>query len=220
MFLTQRENHCLIDGILPSYVLAGFTKNNIPGNLPQDIVKISSFNKSVRLAYLNQTHSDRVNVIKSPGVYDGDALFTDLDNCVLAIKTADCLPLFFLSTQLGVIGILHMGWRPAEKGILENIPYDLSSFIVISGVGLRFCCYQVGKEFLDYVRLLKYVKDYNNKFYFDPVEFAKDELLKLGLKEKNFFDLDICSLCNFSDFFSYRRNKTSLRTISFIVKNE
>lgn len=219
MFLKEKDNHYLIDRVFPSIVLAGFTKNILSGNLPQDIQEVfKSSSRDISISWLKQVHSARLRVIENPGVYEGDAIFTNLNNCVLAIRTADCLPLFLFSSQLGVIGLIHMGWRPANKGILENIPYDLSSFKAIAGVGLRNCCYEVGEEFLTYPQLDKHIKKRNDKLYLNPVVFAKDRLLNLGLKSDNFFDLDICSLCNPKTLFSYRRNKTTSRTISFIMK--
>jgi YfiH family protein len=219
VLLKEKENHYLIDRVLPSSILAGFTKNVISGNLPQDIQELfKSSNPNISLAYLQQVHSAQLRVVENPGVYEGDAIFTNLNNCILAIRTADCLPLFFFSFKLGAIGLVHMGWQPANKGILENIPYNLSSFKAIAGVGLRHCCYEVGEEFLTYPQLKEHLEKRNQKLYFNPVMFAKDKLLKLGLKTENFFDLDICSLCNPQALFSYRRNKTESRTISFIMK--
>ena len=213
------SKHCFLfkDFFLPA-VTAGFTTKAIEGNLPQDIEKIPIFKKGgFNLSYLKQIHSSRIHSVKSEGVYEGDGLFTKKDGLVLVVRTADCLPLFFCSDKEDVIGLIHMGWRGAKEGILEGIDFDLSSFRVAAGTGLRKSCYEVGDEFLEYSGFKDHVEKRKDKLYFDPIGFVKDALLRKGLRAENFFDVDICSLCS-KNFFSYRRDKTDLRTLSFIVK--
>ena len=218
MNLVEKEHCCLIEDVFPRHARAGFTKKNLEGNLPQDIKTALSFlSKDIRVGYLKQEHSSRVNVIKKEGLYEGDALFSDKSNLTLVVRSADCLPLYFFSQDLNIMGMVHMGWRSANQGILNNINYDLSSFKVIAGVGLRSCCYKVGKEFLK-MRLSKYVAKRKGELYFDPIKFAKETLSKEGLKKDNFFDLSICSFCNSREFYSYRRSASSQRTLSFIFQ--
>ena len=219
MNLVEKEYCYLIEDVFPENVIAGFTKNNIPGDYPDDIKKTLSFlGKDINDVYLNQTHSSRVNQVEKEGVYEGDASFTRQSNLVLRVGTADCLPLFFCSEQTQVIGMVHMGWRSAKEGILDNIPFEMVSFKILAGVGLRKCCYQVGREFFDYPRLSKYVIENKSSLCLDPVRFAKDELCGRGLKENKWFDLNICSFCSRQKIFSYRKTKTSLRTFSFICR--
>ena len=218
MKLTEHEHCFLIKDFFISGVIAGFTKDNLDGNLPQDIYKALSFaNQEFKLASLKQIHSSIINLVEDEGLFEGDALFTKADKLVLVVKTADCLPLFFESQKQGVIGVVHMGWRPAQEGILDKINYDLSSFKVVAGVGLRKCCYQVGDEFLEFPNFKPFLDKKEGGFYFDSIRFVKESLMKKDLQEENFSDLNICSL-SCPDFFSYRRNKTSKRTLSFIVK--
>lgn len=47
----------------------------------------------------------------------GDAMITGKTGVPLAIQIADCLPVFFSTTNAEVIGIAHAGWR----GTLDNI---------------------------------------------------------------------------------------------------
>lgn len=207
----------LKDLFLPS-VTAGFTTQSIEGNLPQDIEKIPVLKKSgLRLSYLKQIHSAKIHFVKDEGMLQGDGLLTRKDNLALIVRTADCLPLFFSSEEKNTIGIIHMGWRGAQQGILDNLDFDLSLFKVAAGVGLRQCCYGVGDEFLKYPNFKNFIERRDNQLYFNPINFAKNTLIKRGLKEDNFFDANICSFCS-NDFFSFRRNKTTLRTLSFIVK--
>jgi YfiH family protein len=219
MGISQKENCYFIENSLFKDVLAGFTTIALSGSLPDDLQNcLCSVDNNFNISYLDQKHSRQVMIIDKPGFYPGDGLFTKDTNHIIAVRTADCLPIFFASDELGVVGIIHMGWRSAQKGILDNIPYRLSSFKVIAGVGLDNCCFEVGEEFLGYSRLAPFVVT-KKKLFLDPVAFCKKTLIEKGLKEENFTHLGICSFCQGENkFFSYRRDKTNQRTISFIAR--
>jgi polyphenol oxidase len=51
---------------------------------------------------------------------EADALVTRKKGLGLVIQTADCLPVFFASSDGKVIGVAHAGWRGLAAGILEN----------------------------------------------------------------------------------------------------
>ena len=108
------------------------------------------------LATLRQVHSDLIHCVSSipdrPLV--GDGLVTDSPGLVLAIQTADCLPVLLADTRRKAIGVFHAGWRGTiqrivEKGVGEmrrwfgSQPRDLHAAI---GPGVHGCCYQVGEE--------------------------------------------------------------------------
>jgi YfiH family protein len=221
MKLLEKNNCFLIDAFSKSSIIAGFTKPNLSGDVIKDIPKVLSWaNFKFKIAFLKQIHSARINYIKESGCYTGDGLITQKNNLVCVVRTADCLPIFLSSKKPEVIGIIHMGWRGAKSGILENIKYDLGHFKVILGVGMRKCCYEVGEEFLNYPQFRGFIKEDNGHFRFDPAGFAKKNLTTRGLAENNFSDLNICSACSKESFSSFRRNSTDNRTLSFIVRRE
>lgn len=214
------QKHCfLVSDIFFSDTVIGFTKPSLAGHMPQDLYQALSFlGRQPQLSYMRQLHSALVEVVSKPGVYEADGLFCGQANHVLAVRTADCLPLLLYSPEKDIVGAVHMGWRSAQAGILENISFDLSSFAVIAGIGLRQCCYEVGEEFLEYQRLKPFLERKGNKLFFDPIAFARANLVKKGLPEDNFFDLGLCNFCMERDFFSYRKSHTEERIISFILK--
>ena len=219
MRLVEYEYCFLIEDFFSPAIIAGFTKPALKGDFTLDIYKsLVFFKRKLSVSYMNQLHSATMHCVKKAGMYEGDALFSKVKNNVLVVKTADCLPLFLESKELGIIGVVHMGWRGAKEGIISNIDYNFSSFKAAAGVGLRQCCYEVGKEFYSYTAFKPFLKEKKAKVYFDPIDFAKNTLIRQGLKEENFFDSAICSFCSPGDFFSYRRDKTSHRTLSFILK--
>ncbi len=216
MKIEEVKNCFFIKNFFLPPVVAGFTKASISGRLPSGFQALLSYmGRRADFCYMNQKHLPIISLADEPGAYDADGLFSEKKSIFLVVKTADCLPIL-LAGRNRRAGIIHMGWRSAKKGILKNIPFDLSGFQAFAGVGLRRCCYRVGDEFLEYPEFSFCLKKSPQGLFFDPVKFAKINLVNLGMEEDNFFDLGICSLCSQGPFFSWRRDQTANRTLSFI----
>ena len=219
MDLVEHQYFYSIEGVFPPSVKAGFSKTTLDGiNIEADISKVLFvLGEEIKFAYLKQPHSNKVYCVEQKGIYEGDGLFTAKESLALVVRSADCIPLFFYDETGGFVGIIHLGWRSAESNILEHIPISLKRTVVFAGVGLRGCCFQVG-DFLKYGRLAPFIERKERALHYDPIEFSKLSLVKNGLDEDNFIDINICSFCDIRSFFSYRRNKTDKRTLSFIIK--
>ena len=219
--LLEKENYFFIENLFEKNIVAGFSKPTLKGNVLKDIPQIfEPSSKNFKIAFLKQAHSPTVHSIQKQGCFDGDGLITKEINIVCVVRTADCMPIFLSSKELGVIGIIHMGWRGAKKGILGNIKYDLKSFKAIAGLGMRQCCYKVGSEFLEYPEFSAFLRKDGSSLYFNPIDFIEESLMSHGLERGNFFDLNMCSHCSKENFFSFRRDSTDNRTLSFIVKTK
>jgi YfiH family protein len=110
---------------------------------------------------LRQVHSDIVHCFDSPRLdsasddpLSGDGLLTATPGLLLAIQTADCLPVILVDAKRRAIGVFHAGWRGTvnrivEKGVGQmqsqfgSRPRDLRAAI---GPGIHGCCYEVGEE--------------------------------------------------------------------------
>jgi len=105
---------------------------------------------------LRQVHSDLIHCVtklsKEPSA--GDGLITRTPGILLAIQTADCLPVILVDTRQKAVGVFHAGWRGTVKRIVEKgvgemrrwfgtRPADIKAAI---GPGVRGCCYEVGVE--------------------------------------------------------------------------
>jgi polyphenol oxidase len=108
--------------------------------------------------WLRQVHGAEVvvvtadNLIRVPGT-EADALVTAEDGVVLAVQTADCMPVTFDSPE-GVIGVAHAGWRGLEAGVIEatvSAMVDLGASRVAYQVGpfIGPECYEFGADDLD-----------------------------------------------------------------------
>lgn len=88
----------------------------------------------------------------------GDGLITDVPDILLAVKTADCMPVIVVDKKKKAVGIFHAGWRGTlnrivQKGVGEmrrwfnSNPKDLEAAL---GPSIRDCCYKVGDEVRDH----------------------------------------------------------------------
>jgi YfiH family protein len=112
--------------------------------------------KTWPLITLRQIHSDLIHCVSEPPAHPlaGDGLLTDVPGFLLAIQTADCLPVILVDPKRRAVGIFHAGWRGTVKRIVEkgvgemrrcfgSRARDLRGAI---GPGIHKCCYEVGPE--------------------------------------------------------------------------
>lgn len=108
------------------------------------------------LVTLRQIHSDIIHCISEPTRVPlaGDGLITSTPGIVLAVQTADCLPVILVDPKRRAVGAFHAGWRGTLKRIVEKglgemrrwfgtDPADIRAAI---GSGIHSCCYEVGPE--------------------------------------------------------------------------
>jgi len=108
------------------------------------------------LITMRQIHSDIIHCVESipKDPLTGDGLITSIPGLLLAIQTADCLPVILVDTKRHAVGVFHAGWRGTVKRIVEkgvgemfrcfgSRPRDLQAAI---GPGIQGFCYQVGEE--------------------------------------------------------------------------
>lgn len=140
-----------------------------------------------------------------------DAVMTDAPGVALAIRTADCAPLFFLDPRHRAIGIAHIGWRGASERLASKMvqafrrqflskPDDL---VVGLGPMIRACCYEVGSEFHDVFG--HFVTKRNGIFYFDLARWIFEELRSEGIEQHQIHDSLFCTSCLNNEFSSYRK---------------
>jgi YfiH family protein len=108
------------------------------------------------LITLRQIHSDLIHAVDRPPDHPlaGDGLITDTPELLLAIQTADCLPIILVDQKTRAVGVFHAGWRGTvkrivEKGIGEMRRYfrtDPRHLLAAVGPGVQGCCYKVGEE--------------------------------------------------------------------------
>jgi YfiH family protein len=139
----------------------GFTKQDSPsaveGNRAAFLRKLGVGGKHPwPLVTLRQIHSDLIHCVSTVPEHPivGDGLITATPELLLAIQTADCLPVIVVDTKQHAVGVFHAGWRGTVKRIVEKgvgemrrwfggRPRDMAAAI---GPGVQNCCYAVGEE--------------------------------------------------------------------------
>jgi len=112
--------------------------------------------RELPLITVRQVHSDLIHCVSEipQPALTGDGLITRTPGLLLAILTADCLPIILVDTKRRAVGVFHAGWRGTVKRIVEKgvgemyrcfgtRPGDLKAAI---GPGVHGCCYAVGRE--------------------------------------------------------------------------
>jgi polyphenol oxidase len=108
------------------------------------------------LVSLRQIHSDLIHrVDRMPEQpLAGDGMVTDTPGLLLAVQTADCLPIILVDPKRRAVGVFHAGWRGTanrivEKGVGEmrkHFGSDPRELVAAIGPGVQECCYEVGEE--------------------------------------------------------------------------
>jgi polyphenol oxidase len=112
--------------------------------------------EDMELAALSQIHSDVVHVFEAPPASPcrGDASATNRRGMLLAVQTADCVPILLVDAKNRGVAAVHAGWRGTLQRIVTKAigkmqmqfgtrPADLLAAI---GPSIGCCCYQVGTE--------------------------------------------------------------------------
>jgi YfiH family protein len=112
--------------------------------------------KDLPLITLKQFHSDVIHLFDTPSTEPckGDASITNRPNLLLAIQTADCVPILLVDPKKRAIAAIHAGWRGTLARIAAKTigkmqmrfatnPRDL---LAVIGPSIGPCCYEVGTE--------------------------------------------------------------------------
>ncbi len=183
--------------------------------------------------FLNQVHSDVIHFIDEVPQQKlrGDAAVTRLTGLLLVIKTADCLPIVLVEEKKRVVAAVHCGWKGTSQRVLEKVVlgmqerYGANPAAILAAFGpcIGRSCYEVGEDvrraFAEYdfpASLFRPVTGRRGKYLFDLLLANRLQLLKLSVKAKNIFSLDICTHCD-PKYPSYRRDGDECgRMLTFI----
>jgi polyphenol oxidase len=160
-----------------------------------------------------------------------DGFYTDEKGILLTLCFADCVPLYFLDRNTGLIGLAHAGW----KGTVGGIGREMISLFAQNGsrkqdilavIGPSICkkCYIVDNRVITFVeKILEGVekKPYNQisegQYALDLKLLNKQILMNSGIREENIQVTDYCTSCDSEFFYSHRRDKGATgRMVAFI----
>jgi YfiH family protein len=209
-----------------------------------DITEHVAYNRSVLRSHLpseplwlKQVHSSTVSTpdqrhdIHQQDIV-ADAIVSAKPDEVLAIMTADCLPVLFSASDGSVIGAAHAGWRGLCSGVLENTLNEMlklsphltsQDILAYMGPAIGPSSYEVGNDVLQ-------------TFQASPIRVSEDDFVAIPNKQgkylANLYSLasarlmaagmhrisggQMCTYLDQQHFFSYRRDGITGRFASFI----
>ena len=201
------------------YTYKGYTLENLIKDLNIDNYYI-----------LKQIHSNKIfDITNIPKNYEGDGLITNKSNIALVTKSKDCNSIFIIDTKNKIIGNIHSGWKGTLHSIItiainqmkekyNSVSKDIK---IVFNPSIRECCFEVDNDVYDlFIKKYKdksYYQKVGNKYLINLVKIIKDDAKKLGIKEENIIDNNICTLCNRKLFNSHRNNDIELN-YALIIK--
>ena len=171
----------------------------------------NSFGSCGNLATLHQIHSDIVIDAggRSGSLGDGDALIENTPERLIAVKTADCIPLLVVDPRHRAVAAVHAGWRGTVQRIAAQAVQDMQKrfssqpedLLVAIGPGIGKCCYEVGPEVA-----VQFGEFADSTRRVDLSSANRSQVAECGVPPDHIYAAGLCTMCN-SDFHSFRRDK-------------
>lgn len=183
------------------------------------------------IMWLDQVHSAEVEEVykaQSEVIAAKDGLYSKRPNLILAVKTADCLPLILSHKDGREISALHVGWRGLYKGIIEKalsfFKCDLKEINAWLAPSISAGNYEVGEDvfyaFLntDNGSISSFQEtEKTGKWLFNLKQESVRRLEQKGVK---IFTNNLCTYKDKKLFYSYRRNGNLKRMVTLIWRDD
>ncbi|QDA56835.1 peptidoglycan editing factor PgeF [Thermomonas aquatica] len=169
--------------------------------------------------WLQQVHGIGVAVEPGNDEPEADAAVTSRAGTVLAILTADCLPVVFAAKDGSEVAAAHAGWRGLADGVLEAtvaaMQAPANGIVAWFGPAAGPDAYEIGSEVFeafvsrDAAAAAAFAPTRPGHWKVDLYALARQRLAAVGVA-----DVHGGGLCTISDparFFSHRRDRRSGR---------
>jgi YfiH family protein len=219
----------------------GWTKEDDPTAVAENrrrfVYAIDGEHTPSSLVTLRQVHSATVHVVKEEdgalegklqtpegtAVLEGDGLMTSQPGVLLAVGTADCVPVLVVDVAKRVVAAFHAGWRGTAAQIVERgvatMQQEYGSrredLVAAIGPSIGACCYTVGEDLRQsFEERFRYAKDLFNGQSASPLllnlwEANRRQLLNSGVKDSQISVVGECTACTRDEggqlhYFSHR----------------
>ena len=147
---------------------------------------------------------------------EADAAVTSTPGVVLAILTADCLPVLFAAKAGGEVGAAHAGWRGLATGVLEATVAQMRTpadqLVAWLGPAAGPQKYEIGVEVYDafvaqdWSAARAFTSTRPNHWNVDLYALARRRLEKVGLRAPDIHGGALCTIADPQSFYSHRRS--------------
>jgi hypothetical protein len=136
----------------------GFTEWDSPDNVKENRRRLQAAvgAPDFKLISLLQFHSDAIAHFEAASTEPSraDASVTQIPGLLLAVQTADCVPILLVDVKNRVVATVHAGWRGTLARIVEKaigrmqMQFDSQAADLLAAIGpaIGGCCYEVGTE--------------------------------------------------------------------------
>lgn len=165
-----------------------------------------------------QTHNKEAALVTHHDlerVFEADGLVTREPRLFLSITVADCVPVYFVDTELKVMGLAHAGWRGLLRGVLESVVDRMRELgsrpeNIYAGIGPSIgpCHFEVGFEVAEQFQShlgRDVIARRDEKLFVDLKKSAGRLLGRAGLSPDRVRTSASCTHCE-ERYFSYRRD--------------
>lgn len=169
--------------------------------------------------------SDENEAKPKPGILGDDqycdSLISSTPHVLLAVKTADCVPVLLGDPETRAFAAVHAGWRGTSKSIVRQTLTRLEQDYGVRASKLRAaigpaangCCYEVGSDVINLFRerfsrvehLFTPTKPGHARI--DLQQANRDQLIDAGVNADRIHIAPFCTMHHNDLFFSYRREK-------------
>ncbi|MGL4366664.1 MAG: peptidoglycan editing factor PgeF [Brevinemataceae bacterium] len=157
-----------------------------------------------------------------------DALICNQKNIMIAVTTADCIPVFLYDSSTVSIGIVHSGRQGLKKKITNKtiekmiVDFNINIENLKIQIGPHICdkCYELDRELIQEFN----IQTNKEKDYLNMQQILINQLSELNISSHQIKTTNLCTHCstdeyNKSIFYSYRNHNKTERMLSFIGIN-
>jgi YfiH family protein len=213
----------------------GFTADDAEANVRENRARFRqrvSGDRQTPMALVRQVHSNvsiaagfPLDSLAGEAIPQADGIISQEPGLLIAVQTADCIPVLVVDPVLRVVGAFHAGWRGTVERIVElgvrkmQLQYgsEPSTLTAAIGPGIGACCYTVGQEVLDrFAANFEYAGDlftYDRPHgqpaglqqpRLDLPEANRRQLIDAGLSSDRVQFVGGCTACQPKLFYSHR----------------
>lgn len=206
--------------------LAGFDEDTHENIFENRRRFLNIFGENYKLTSAWQVHGDGVKIVETREHAENteerfDALASNLENILIGVKTADCVPVLLGDTRTNAFAAVHAGWRGTLQTIVvktiekmrEHFGTDSKDLVCAIGPAAGGNNYEVGQDVISAFtekfstggKLFTPTRE--NHALIDLFTANKEQILSLGAREEKIFTAPFCTMERTDLFFSYRKEK-------------
>ena len=200
-----------------------------PGIVAGTTLRDSDFELPAEPRFLNQVHGaavvrwEGINAGESP---DADAIVSSAPQSLCVVRTADCLPVLLCSRDGAEVAAIHAGWRGLAAGVIEAAvealqtrPADVMAWF---GPAISQRAFEVGDEVREAFCAVSadaataFEQNDRGRWQADLYLLGRQRLAAAGVEAV--FGGGLCTHSDPENFYSYRRDGSTGRMLSFVYK--